>query len=104
MWQVVLEPCYDMVGGSVTEALKEMVSWLEALIGEWLSDDAIMASWVEHIVRKIQVQWNLVKSHDKYVEDKVVGLKIEVHALVDDYKAMVQAFEGDIAILKKTMW
>lgn len=38
---------------------------------------------------KIQVQWNLVKSHDKYVEDKVVGLKIKVQALVDDYKAMV---------------
>ena len=55
MWQVVLEPCYDMVGGSVTEALKEMVSWLEALIEEWPSDDAIMVSWVEHIVGEIQV-------------------------------------------------
>ena len=55
MWQLVSEPFYDMVGGSVTEALKEMVSWLEALIEEWPSDDAIMASWVEHIVEEIQV-------------------------------------------------
>lgn len=93
-----------MVDGNVTEALKERVSQLEALMGEWPSNDGIVTSWVEHTLIEIQVQWNLVKSHDKYVEDKVVGLKIEVHALVDDYKAMVQAFEGDIAILKKTMW
>lgn len=93
-----------MVGGNVTKALKEMVSQLEALMGEWPSDDGIVTSWVEHTMIEIQIQWNLVKSHDKYVEDKVVGLKIEVHALVDDYKAMVQAFEGDIAILKKAMW
>ena len=45
MWQLVSEPFYDMVGGSVTEALIE----------EWPSDDAIMASWVEHIVEEIQV-------------------------------------------------
>lgn len=45
MWQVVLEPWYGMVGGSVTEALIE----------EWPSDDAIMALWVEHIVGEIQV-------------------------------------------------
>lgn len=93
-----------MVGGNVTKALKEMVSQLEALMGEWPSDDGIVTSWVEHTMIEIQIQWNLVKSHDKYVEDKVVGLKIEVHALVDDYKAMVQAFKGDIAILKKAMW
>ena len=55
MWQVVSEPYYDMLGGRVTKALKEMVSWLEALIEEWPSDDAIMASWVEHIVEEIQV-------------------------------------------------
>ena len=35
------------------------------------------------------MQRNLLETHDKTIKDKVVGLQVEVKALLDDFKASV---------------
>ena len=43
----------EMVGGSATEALWEMIAQMEDMLGEWPHEDGIVASWVEYIVGEI---------------------------------------------------
>lgn len=62
-----------------------------------------MASWAEHTVGEIHVQQNLLEAHYKFINDKVIGLKADIKALMDDFKTTIQPFEKDIAILKKTV-
>lgn len=76
---------------------------MEELLGEWLSDDGIVASWAKHNVGESHLQWNMLETYDKFIEDKVASLKAYVKALMDDFKTTLQSFEEDIAILKKTV-
>ena len=50
---MVSESAPEMVGGSATEALWEMIARMEDMLGEWPREDGIMASWVEYIVGEI---------------------------------------------------
>lgn len=76
---------------------------MEELLGEWPSDDGTVVSWAEHTVGEIHVQQNLLEAHYKFINDKVIGLKADIKALMDDFKTTIQPFEKDIAILKKTV-
>ena len=59
--------------------------------------------WAKNVVNKLQVQRNTVKSHDKYVEKKVEGLKKGVHAMLEDFKQTMQSLQANVVILKKNI-
>lgn len=44
-----------MVGNSATEALREMIDQMKKILGEWSSEEDIVASLVVHIIMEIQV-------------------------------------------------
>lgn len=52
---------------------------------------------------EMKVQRNLLETGDKFIENKVVSLKVDVKPLIDDFKTTLQSFEEDIEILKKVM-
>lgn len=63
-----------MIRGSATETLKERISQMEKLLGEWKGDKGIVSLWAYHTKEEILEQWNLLESHEKFVKDKVTGL------------------------------
>ena len=83
---MVSEPAPEMAGGSAMEALREMMAQMEEMLGEWPREDDTVASWAEHTMREIQVQRSLLETHDKFFEEKFVGLKIEMQPLMNDVK------------------
>ena len=90
-----------MAGGSVTEALRERIAQIEEILGEWSREDCIVALWAEHTMGEIQVQRSLLETHDKFIEEKFVGLKAQIQSLMDDFKGALQSYGKDIAVLKK---
>ena len=90
-----------MAGGSAMETLRERIAWMEKTLGEWPRDDGIVASWAEHTMGEIQVQRNLLETHDKFFEEKFTSLKVEIQSLLDDFKGALQSYGEDIAVLKK---
>ena len=67
-----------MVGGSAIDALWEMMTRMEEVLGEWPSEDGSVTSWVEHTMKKIQLQRSLLKTHDQFFEKKVASLKVDI--------------------------
>ena len=47
-----------------SETLKEKTTRLEQLLGEWHSEEGIVASWADQIPNEIEVQLGLVEQHD----------------------------------------
>ena len=75
---MVLEQVLEMDKGSATEALWERIAWMEEVLGEWPSEDGSVTSWVEHTMKKIQLQRSLLKTHDQFFEKKVASLKVDI--------------------------
>ena len=92
-----------MVGDSGMEALQERIAQMKEILGEWPSENGIVASQVEHTVGEIQVQRSLLKLHDQFFEEKVASLKADIQSLVDDFKGTIQSYREDITDLKKVV-
>ena len=92
-----------MANGSATEVLRKRIARMEEVLGEWPSENGIVASWVEHTVGEIQVRRSLLETHDQFFEEKVVGLKTDIQSLMDDFKGTPRSYGEDITVLKKAM-
>ena len=68
------------------DALRERMTRMEEALGEWPSEEGIVASWAEHTMGEIQVQRSLLETHDNFFEEKLVGFKAEMQSLMDDFK------------------
>ena len=84
----------EMVGGSAIDALWEMMTRMEEVLGEWPREDDTVASWAEHTVGEIQVQRSLLETHDNFFDEKLAGLKSEMQSLMDDFKGTLQSYGG----------
>ena len=100
---MVSELTPEMVGGSAIDALWEMMTRMEEVLGEWPREDDTVASWAEHTVGEIQVQRSLLETHDNFFNEKLAGLKSEMQSLMDDFKGALQSYEEDIVVLKKAV-
>ncbi|RVW60187.1 hypothetical protein CK203_088216 [Vitis vinifera] len=94
----------EMAGGSAMDALYEKMTQMEEALGEWPSEEGIVASWAEHTMNEIQVQRSLLETHDNFFEEKLVGFKVEMQSLMDDFKGTLQSYGEDVAVLKKDVF
>ena len=87
------------------ETLKVRTARLEQLLGEWPSKEGTVASWADQIRNEIEVQRRLVEQHDDFVEEKVKGLKtdVHVHTLIGDFQVKCSHWWKTLAILKKVV-
>ncbi|RVW21233.1 hypothetical protein CK203_114573 [Vitis vinifera] len=92
-----------MAGGSAMEALRERMTQLEEALGEWPRDDGTVASWAENTMGEIQLQRNMLESHDNFVEEKMAEFKTEMQSRIDEFKVTLQTYGEDIAVLKKAV-
>ncbi|RVW20588.1 hypothetical protein CK203_115248 [Vitis vinifera] len=92
-----------MVGGSAMDALRERMTRMEEALGEWPSEEGIVASWAEHTMGEIQVQRSLLETHDNFFEEKLVRFKSEMQSLMDDFKDTLQSYGEDVVVLKKAV-
>ena len=70
---------------------------------EWSGEEGVISMWAETVVKELQVQRNLVESHNKYVEEKVVGLKSDVQSRIEDFKLIMRSLQADVVILKEVV-
>ena len=56
--------------------MKERVSRLEEIVGNWSSEEAIVSAWATHVSNELDVQRDLVESHAKHVEGGIPGQEI----------------------------
>ena len=92
-----------MAGCSAMEALQKRIAQMKEMLGKWLLGDGTVALWAEHTVGEIQVQRSLLETHDKFFEEKFVGLKVEIQSLMNDFKGTLQSYEEDIAVLENVV-
>lgn len=45
----------------------------------------------------------MLKTRNKFIEDKVVDLKTNIKALTNNFKTTLQSFKKDIEVLKKAI-
>ena len=83
------------------DALYEKMTQMEEALGEWPSEEDTVASWVEHTMGEIQVQRSLLETHDNFFEEKLVGFKVEMQSLMDDFKGTLQSYGEDVAVLRR---
>ena len=50
------------------ETLKERVSQLEEIVGNWNSEEGTVSAWSAHVSKELNVQRDLAESHAKHVE------------------------------------
>ena len=50
---MVSEQAPEMAGGSAIEALRERMTQIEEVLGEWPREDGTVASWAEHTRREV---------------------------------------------------
>ena len=60
------------------ETLKERVSRLEEIVGNWSGEEGIVSAWAPHVSNELDVQRDLAESHAKHVEGEFVDRKAEV--------------------------
>ena len=101
---MVSELAPEMAGGSAMDALHEKMTQMEEALGEWPSEKGTVASWAEHTMNEIQVQRSLLETHDNFFEEKLVGFKVEMQSLMDDFKGTLQSYGEDVAVLKKDVF
>ena len=64
----------------VGETLKERVSQLEEIVGNWSSEETTVSAWVAHVSNELDVQRDLAESHAKHVEGEFMDKKAEVQS------------------------
>ena len=69
-----------------SETLKERVSQIEEVLGEWSNDDGTVSMWVASVMNELQVQRDLAKSNGKYLEEKVDGMKTEFQSKINNFR------------------
>ncbi|RVW58802.1 hypothetical protein CK203_108278 [Vitis vinifera] len=99
----LVEQAPEMAGGSAMEALRERMTQLEEALGEWPRDDGTVTSWAENTMGEIQLQRNMLESHDNFVEEKMAEFKTEMQSRIDEFKVTLQTYGEDIAVLKKAV-
>ena len=58
--------------------MKERVSKLEQLLGEWNFEEGTVTAWASEAMNELRVQKYLAKKHAEHVEAQVVSLKAEL--------------------------
>ncbi|RVW14190.1 hypothetical protein CK203_102219 [Vitis vinifera] len=97
------EQAPEMAGGSAIEALRERMTQIEEVLGEWPRENGTVASWAEHTRGEVQVRRSMLESHDNFFEEKLAEFKAEMQSRIDDFKETLQSYGEDIAILKKAV-
>ena len=65
------------------ETLKERVSRLEKIIGNWNSEKGTVSAWSAHVSNELNVQMDFAESHAKHVEGEFLERKAEVQSGMD---------------------
>ncbi|RVW58437.1 hypothetical protein CK203_114987 [Vitis vinifera] len=52
---------------------------------------------------EIQLQRNLLESHDNFFEEKMAEFKTEMQSRIDEFKETLQTYGEDIDVLKKAV-
>ena len=60
------------------KTLKERVSRLEEILGNWSNEGGIVSAWSAHVSNELDVQRDLAESHSKHVEVEFMDRKAEV--------------------------
>ena len=71
--------------------LKEMVSQLEEMLGEWSDNDGIVSMQVAYVPNELEVKRDLVESQAKHVEEKFADMKIEVQSMMDEFREIMES-------------
>ena len=85
------------------ETLKERVSRLEEIVGNWNSEEGTVSAWYAHVSNELNVQRDLAESHAKHVEGEFVERKAEVQSEMEELRRMMESLQADVAILKKVV-
>ena len=72
------------------ETLKERVSRLEEIVGNWNSEEGTVSTWSTHVANELNVQRDLVESHAKHVEGEFVERKAEVQSGMEELRRVME--------------
>ena len=73
------------------ETLKERVSRLEEIVGNWNSEEGTVSAWSAHVSKELNVRRDLAKSHAKHVEGEFVERKAEVKSGMEELRRMMES-------------
>ena len=85
------------------ETLKERVSRLEEIVGNWNSEEGTVFAWSAHVSNELNAQRDLAESHAKHVEGELVERKAEVQSGIEELRRMMESLQVDVAVFKKAM-
>ena len=73
------------------ETLKERVSLLEDIVGNWNSEEGTISAWFVHVSNELNVRRDLAESHAKHVEGEFMERKAEVQSGMDELRCMMES-------------
>lgn len=72
------------------EAQCKQVTRIEKYVGKGLNDyDTTLFARVDEIFNELEVQRHSLKGHDKLLRKKVVGLIVDVKAMMEEFQAKI---------------
>ena len=66
------------------ETLKERTTRLEQLLGEWLNEVGIVASWANCMRKDVEFHRHLIEQNDELFREKMRNMKAVVQTLGED--------------------
>ena len=85
------------------ETLKEWVSRLEEMAGDWSSKDGTVSTWAAYVSNELDVRKDLAVSQAKYVEEEFVDKKTEVQFRIEELRWMIESLQANVSVLKKVL-
>ena len=76
------------------ETLKERVSLLEEMVGDWSGEDGTVSLWAAYVSNELDVQKDLAESQAKHVEEKFVDRKNEVQSEIEELIRMIELLQA----------
>ena len=83
------------------ETLKERVSRLEEIVGNWNSEEGTVFTWSAHVANELNVQRDLAESHAKHMEGEFIERKAKIQSEMEELRRMMESLQADVPVLKK---